>query len=139
MQRYSDATLSKVRQVDLLSYLQQRDPGNLVKAGYDTYTTREHDSLKISNGQWFWFSRRFGGISALDYLVKVVELSHVVKDGNYVLPSVIDLGRNVLHIQILLVSVADYHYVLINKFLFIKGIHKIEVKCGRSLQVDVVL
>ncbi len=77
MERYSDETLSKVRQVDLLSYLQQKDPGNLVKAGYDTYTTREHDSLKISNGQWFWFSRRFGGISALDYLVKVKHLKFV--------------------------------------------------------------
>ncbi len=33
--------------------------------------TREHDSLKISNGMWFWFSRGIGGKSALDYLIKV--------------------------------------------------------------------
>ena len=37
----------------------------------DTYCTRTHDSLKISNGKWFWFSRGIGGASALDYLIKV--------------------------------------------------------------------
>ena len=31
----------------------------------------EHDSLKISNGKWMWWSRGFGGSSALDYLIKV--------------------------------------------------------------------
>ena len=34
-------------------------------------TPREHDSLKISNGKWMWWSRGFGGNSALDYLIKV--------------------------------------------------------------------
>ena len=37
----------------------------------NTYCTREHDSLKISNGKWMWWSRGFGGNSALDYLIKV--------------------------------------------------------------------
>ena len=36
-----------------------------------TYTTRTHDSLKISNGKWMWWSQRTGGRSALDYLIKV--------------------------------------------------------------------
>ena len=31
----------------------------------------EHDSLKISNGKWMWWSRGFGSNSALDYLIKV--------------------------------------------------------------------
>ena len=31
----------------------------------------EHDSLKISNCKWMWWSRGFGGNSALDYLIKV--------------------------------------------------------------------
>ena len=31
----------------------------------------DHDSLKISNGKWMWWSRGFGGNSALDYLIKV--------------------------------------------------------------------
>ena len=32
---------------------------------------RTHDSLRISNGKWCWFSRGIGGYSALDYLIKV--------------------------------------------------------------------
>lgn len=41
----------------------------------NTYCTREHDSLKISNGKWHWFSRGIGGRNALDYLVKVKGMS----------------------------------------------------------------
>lgn len=35
------------------------------------YATRTHDSLKISNGKWCWFSQGIVGKSALDYLIKV--------------------------------------------------------------------
>lgn len=62
------------RQIDLLSYLQTYEPGELVKLPGNNYCTREHDSLKISNGKWHWFSRGIGGRSALDYLVKVKEM-----------------------------------------------------------------
>lgn len=64
-------TIHKARELDLLTYLQNFDPNNLVKIGGDTYCTKEHDSLKISNGKWNWFSRGIGGRSALDYLIKV--------------------------------------------------------------------
>ena len=63
------------RQIDLLSYLQTHEPGELVKLPGNNYCTREHDSLKISNGKWHWFSRGIGGRTALDYLVKVKEMS----------------------------------------------------------------
>ena len=46
----------------------------LVHVSGNEYCTREHDSLKISNGKWNWWSRGFGGASALDYLVKVKEI-----------------------------------------------------------------
>ena len=59
------------RQIDLLTYLQQYEPHELVKLDGGNYCTREHDSLKISNGKWYWFSRGIGGRTALDYLVKV--------------------------------------------------------------------
>ena len=39
--------------------------------------TAEHDSLKISNGKWYWWSRGIGGVSALDYLIKVRDFSFV--------------------------------------------------------------
>lgn len=63
--------VAKAKQVDLLTYLQARDPNELVRLNSNTYCTREHDSLKISNGLWYWWSRGFGGKSALDYLIKV--------------------------------------------------------------------
>ena len=71
MSYISQDVLEKARQVDLLSYLMMYDPGNLKRITRDTYCTREHDSLKISNGKWFWFSRGIGGYTALDYLIKV--------------------------------------------------------------------
>lgn len=66
--------IEKARQVDLLSYLKACEPGELVKISNGHYCTREHDSLKISNGKWYWFSRGFGGYNALDYLIKVREI-----------------------------------------------------------------
>ena len=59
------------RQTDLLTYLQNYEPNNLQRIGTGTYCTKEHDSLKISNGLWHWFSRHIGGKNALDYLIKV--------------------------------------------------------------------
>ena len=59
------------KKMDLLTYLKNYEPRELVKLTGDTYCTREHDSLKISNGKWHWFSRGIGGKSALDYLIKV--------------------------------------------------------------------
>ena len=63
--------IEHARQMDLLTYLQTYDPDNLKKLGNGTYCTKEHDSLKISNGLWHWFSRHIGGNNALDYLIKV--------------------------------------------------------------------
>ena len=67
-------TIEKARQVDLLAYLKTCEPNELVHISGNHYCTREHDSLKISNGKWYWFSRGFGGYNALDYLIKVKEI-----------------------------------------------------------------
>ena len=67
-------TIERARQMDLLTYLQTFEPDELVHIGGNHYCTREHDSLKISNGKWYWFSRGFGGYNALDYLIKVKEI-----------------------------------------------------------------
>ena len=71
------AVIEQARQMDLLSYLQRYEPNNLKRVTGKVYCTREHDSLKISNGKWYWWSRGFGGVSALDYLIKVKEYSFV--------------------------------------------------------------
>lgn len=61
----------QAKQMDLLTYLRNYEPYELVKFSGNTYCTRTHDSLKISNGKWIWWSRGIGGRSALDYLIKV--------------------------------------------------------------------
>ena len=66
--------VAQAREMDLLTYLRTYEPQELVHFGGGTYCTREHDSLKISNGKWCWFSRGIGGYSALDYLIKVKEM-----------------------------------------------------------------
>ena len=67
--------LARAREMDLLTYLRCCEPDELVHVGGGAYTTKSHDSLKISNGRWYWWSRGIGGTSALDYLTTVQKLS----------------------------------------------------------------
>lgn len=67
----SKEQIAHAREMDLLTYLQRYEPEELVYFSGNTYTTRTHDSLKISNGKWCWWSRGIGGTTALDYLVNV--------------------------------------------------------------------
>lgn len=71
MPYYSKESIEKIRELDLLTYLQNYEPEELVFISKNNYTTKTHDSLKISNGMWNWFSKGIGGKSALDYLIKV--------------------------------------------------------------------
>ena len=54
--------LERIRQIDLLTYLREFEPSNVeeVKGTTNVYRTVDHDSLKISNGKWFWWSQGFG-------------------------------------------------------------------------------
>lgn len=84
-------TITEAKRMDLLTYLRNYEPHELVKFSGNTYTTRTHDSLKISNGKWMWWSRGIGGKTALDYLVKVKGLSFLeavetIMGGNVALP-----------------------------------------------------
>lgn len=78
MPRYvTPDVVEQARKVDLLSYLQATAPNELVRYGAEEYCTRENDSLKISHGKWYWWSRGIGGASALDYLVKGLGMDFV--------------------------------------------------------------
>ena len=57
--------LARARKMDLLTYLRHCEPDELVSVGGNAYATKSHDSLKISNGEWYWWSRGVGGSSAL--------------------------------------------------------------------------
>ena len=63
--------LKKAKEMDLLTYLMNFNPSELVKVTEDTYSTKTHDSLIISNNLWHRFSTNEGGKTALDYLIKV--------------------------------------------------------------------
>ena len=76
MSRYVEKEeLEKARQVDLLTYMEQREPDNLVKLSPNVHRLVEHDSVILSHGLWQQKSTGIGGRSALDYLVKIRGLS----------------------------------------------------------------
>lgn len=72
---YTKKEINDVKKIDLFSYLNNYDHEELVRCNRNTYATKTHDSLKISNGMWYWFSKGIGGKSALEYLIKVKEYS----------------------------------------------------------------
>ena len=92
MEYYTEEQIRQAKSVDLLSYLQRASPSELVRVSGSTWCLKDHDSLRISNGKWYWFSQGFGGVSAVDFLMKVrgfsfVEaLSAVLGSGGYLAP-----------------------------------------------------
>ena len=77
MPYYSKNVIQRIKQIDLFTYLKNYEPEELIHYSKDTYMTKTHDSLKISNGMWYWFSRGIGGKSALEYLIKVKNYSFI--------------------------------------------------------------
>ena len=45
--------IEEARKIDVLTYLKNYEPHELVKFSRDTYCTKEHDSLKISKCPYF--------------------------------------------------------------------------------------
>lgn len=78
--RVSDDRLNEIRKLDLLSYFKNYEPDELVKNGRGDYSTKTYSSLHMSHGLWCWWAheyngKKIGGNSALDYLIKVKEMS----------------------------------------------------------------
>lgn len=85
----SKEEIVQARKMDLLTYLQEAEPWELVKSSTNEYRTKTHHSLVISNGLWHWKNGNVGGASALDYLVKVrgmgfVEAVQTLNDGRQI-------------------------------------------------------
>lgn len=77
MSRLTQEQIERAREMDLLTYMQTYEPQELVHFSGNTYCTREHDSLKIRPGRWYWWSRKIGGYTALDFLIKGRGMSFV--------------------------------------------------------------
>ena len=73
----SDEQIEAARSVDVLEYFERHAPGSIRKSSSNEYCLVEHPSFKMSNGKWNWWSRGYGGFSALDYLMKVHNMGFV--------------------------------------------------------------
>lgn len=72
MTQIRKSDIAKIKELDLLTYFKNYGPDELIRNGLnESYYLRHHDSLKLSNGMWYWWSRGIGGKTALDYLIKV--------------------------------------------------------------------
>lgn len=67
--------VKQAKQIDLLTYFMNNNPGEIIKKGAGTYSLKTHDSVIISNGLWHRFSTNEAGKSALDYLIKVEKMT----------------------------------------------------------------
>ncbi len=119
--------VEQARQIDLLTYLQSCEPQELVRISGNNYTTRTHDSLKISNGKWMWWSQRIGGYNALDYLVKVkgcsfVEAVETLMGKAAVMPSMTVKPQQKTEPKVLLLPDKSASTERITEYLFGRGI-----------------
>lgn len=129
----SPEAIVEARQMDLLTYLRNYEPDELVRFSGDTFTTRTHDSLKISNGKWMWWSRGIGGYSALDYLVKVKEMSFIqavetITGRSAVKPPVYHEQKKADEPKVLLLPPKSQSSYQVIRYL-----------CGRGIDKDIVL
>lgn len=62
--------IERARQVDILDYILSYESGNVRRVG-SAYRLKDHKSLAVTEGKWYWHSRGFGGRTALDYLTDV--------------------------------------------------------------------
>ena len=69
--------LKKAKQIDLVTYFRTYMPYELVKVSNKEYTTKTHDSLRMSNGLWNWCSRGFGGRNAIDFIQKTYHMKFI--------------------------------------------------------------
>lgn len=121
--------IERAKQIDLLTYLQQYEPHELVRFSGRVYTTHTHDSLKISNGKWYWWSRNIGGRSALDYLVKVRGMSFpeavIQIDGQAVIvPPVTSRAQKTVEHKKLLLPEKNENNDRVIPYLIGRGIHR---------------
>lgn len=77
MPYYTKEQQHLAKQMDLFTYLKNYDPNELIRESRTQYCTREHSSLKISNGFWHWCSKHIGGRNAVKYLVEVKKMEYV--------------------------------------------------------------
>jgi hypothetical protein len=69
-QGVSREQIARAKEIGIEEYILSREPNNVKRKGRE-YRLRDHDSLTISNGMWYWHSRGIGGKNVIDYLIFV--------------------------------------------------------------------
>lgn len=78
--RVTEEQIRLAKAVDLITYMKQYEPQELIRTGPHDYKTATHSSLCISdNGLWHWFSHDIGGRGALNYLIQVKGMDFTTK------------------------------------------------------------
>lgn len=121
--------VAKAKEMDLLTYLRNYEPQELVHVSGNTYCTREHDSLRISNGKWCWFSQGIGGRSALDYLIKVkgipfTQAVEIILGREAEKPPVFYRQKERKHTELLMPELSETTEQ-VEKYLYSRGIHPV--------------
>ena len=124
--------VAKAKEMDLLTYLRNYEPQELVHVSGNTYCTREHDSLRISNGKWCWFSQGIGGRSALDYLIKVkgipfTQAAEIILGREAEKPPVFYRQKERKHTNLLMPELSETTDC-VEKYLQDRGIHPVIIR-----------
>ena len=124
----SQEMIEEAKSVDLVSFLRMREPGSLVRVSTGIHCLKEHDSLRMSNGKWYWFSRGIGGHSAVDFLVKVRgyrflnAVQEVLGREGAVIPSALRVEKPVSQKRLLMPKISPDSSKA-EKYLVSRGIH----------------
>ncbi len=124
--------VAKAKEMDRLTYLRNYEPQELVHVSGNTYCTREHDSLRISNGKWCWFSQGIGGRSALDYLIKVkgipfTQAAEIILGREAEKPPVFYRQKERRHTELLMPELSETAD-RVGKYLQGRGIHSVIIR-----------
>lgn len=92
-----ESDMKRIRELDLLTYFKNYEPHDLVRNGHVDYTTKSHTSLHMSHGLWMHWSSGIGGKSALDFLIKIENMSF--RDAAMHIKDLIDSKEPVQHKQ----------------------------------------
>ena len=64
--------VEEIKKMDLITYLKNYEPDELVRDSRTQYSMKSHSSLKMSNGYWNYFNGGIGGKNAVDYVEKML-------------------------------------------------------------------
>ena len=122
----------EAKKMDLLTFLRNYEPQELVHVSGNTYCTREHDSLRISNGKWCWFSQGIGGRSALDYLIKVkgipfTQAAEIILGREAEKPPVFYRQKERRSTELLMPELSETTEQ-VEKYLYSRGIHPVIIR-----------